>query len=102
MRRITSRIRAENPLHISRGRQAAGESEFAFHVWIGSRARAEAIVARYPVGSVVTVYHHPDRPEQAVLELENAGLSVGLAAFAGLLFIGIVAAWWSVSRAVVQ
>ena len=72
---------------------------FAFHVWVGSRIRAEATVARYPVGSVVTVYHHPNRPEQAVLELQNAGLSVALAAFAGLLFIGSVAAWWGVSRA---
>ena len=74
---------------------------FAFHVWIGSRARAEATVAKYPVGSAVTVYHHPDRPEQAVLEPQNAGLSVAVAVLAGLLFIGMVAAWWGASRAVV-
>jgi hypothetical protein len=72
---------------------------FAFHVWNGSRARAEATVARYSVGSVVTVYHHPDRPEQAVLEPEHAGLSVAVAALAALLFIGSVAAWWGASRA---
>ncbi len=84
---------------------AAGEQResrhFAFHVWNGSRIRAEATVARYPVGSVVTVYHHPTCPEQAVLEPKNAVLSVALAAFAGLLFIGMLAAWWGVSRAVV-
>src|SRR5260370_15928165 len=39
--------------------------QFAFHVRVGSRVRAEATVARYPVGSVVTVYYHPNRPEQA-------------------------------------
>jgi Protein of unknown function (DUF3592) len=72
---------------------------FAFHVWNGSRARAEATVARYSVGSVVTVYHHPDRPEQAVLEPEHAGLSVAVAALAGLPFIGSVASWWGASRA---
>jgi hypothetical protein len=74
---------------------------FAFHTWNGSRARAEATVARYPVGSLVTVYHHPTRPDQAVLELQNAILSVALAAFFGLLFIGLAAAWWGVSRAAV-
>ncbi len=82
---------------------AAGElresRHFAFHVYNGSRARAEATVARYPVGSAVTVYHHPNRPEQAVLEPQNAVLSVAVATFAGLLFIGLVAAWWGVSRA---
>jgi Protein of unknown function (DUF3592) len=72
---------------------------FAFHVWNGSRVRAEATVARYPVGSVVTVYHHPNRPDQAVLDPQNAVLSVALATFAGLILIGMVAAWWGVSRA---
>ena len=74
---------------------------FAFHVWNGSRVRAEATVARYPVGSVVTVYHHPNRPELAVLEHENAILSVTVAALTGLLFIGSLAAWWGASRAAV-
>lgn len=76
--------------------------QFAFHVWNGSRVRAEATVARYSVGSVVTVYHHPNRPEQAVLDPENAGLSVAVAALAGLLFIGLVGAWWGVSQAAVS
>jgi hypothetical protein len=47
-----------------------------------------------------THYHyHPNRPEQAVLEPENAGLSVAVAACAGLLFLGSVAGWLGVSRA---
>jgi Protein of unknown function (DUF3592) len=73
--------------------------QFAFHVWGGSRIRAEATVTRYPVGSIVTAYYHPNRPEQAVLEPENAGLSVAVAACAGLLFLGSVAGWLGVSRA---
>jgi Protein of unknown function (DUF3592) len=72
---------------------------FAFHVWAGARTRAEATVARYPVGSFVTVYYDPNRPEQAVLEPRHAGLSVALAAFGGLVFLGSVASWLGVSRA---
>jgi hypothetical protein len=30
--------------------------------------RAEQILARYPQGSSVTVYHHPDKPSLSVLE----------------------------------
>lgn len=72
---------------------------FAFHVWAGSRIRAEATVARYPVGSFVTVYYDPNRPEQAVLEPGTAGLSVAIAVFAGLVFLGSVAGWLGVTKA---
>lgn len=34
----------------------------------GGKGRDETIVARYPAGSVVDVYYHPDNPDQAVLE----------------------------------
>jgi hypothetical protein len=71
---------------------------FAFHSGTGSRAQAEATIARYPVGSTVTVYHHPDRPEQAVVDTGHAGLSVAVAALAGLLVVGMIVTWWSVSR----
>ncbi len=71
---------------------------FAFHSRTGSRAQAEATIALYPVGSTVTVYHHPDRPEQAVLDTGHAGLSVAVAAIAGLLFVGMIVTWWSLSR----
>ncbi|WP_337176205.1 DUF3592 domain-containing protein [Paludisphaera sp.] len=82
---------------------AAGKAwesrQFAFHVWAGSRGRAESTVARYPVGSVVTVYFHPDRPENAVLEPAKAWLSVAVAAWFGLIFLVSVAAWLGASRA---
>jgi hypothetical protein len=73
--------------------------QFAFHVWVSSRVRSEATVARYPVGSVVTVYYHPSRPEQAVLETENAWVSVAFAAWWGLFTLGTVVGWLGVSRA---
>jgi hypothetical protein len=72
---------------------------FAFHTRIGSRAEAEAVIAKYPVGSAVTVHHHPSRPEQAVLEPGSAALSVAVAAFAGLLFLGSVVTWLGASWA---
>lgn len=74
---------------------------FAFHVRAGSRVRAESTVARYPVGSVVTVHHHPNRPEQAVLEPGYGWSSVAVAAWFGLLFVGSFAAWLGVSWAAV-
>ena len=73
--------------------------QFAFHVWLVSRVQAGATAARYPAGSVVTVYYHPNRPEQAVLESENAWVSVALAAWWGFLLLGTVAGWSGVSRA---
>ena len=88
-------------LYYAAGKPREGR-QFAFHVWNGSRIRAEAIVARYPVGSVVTVYYHPDRPEQAVLETESAGLSVAVAVWAGLVLLGSLAGWLGVSRAAGQ
>lgn len=75
--------------------------QFAFHVRAGSRERAESTVARYPVGSVVGVHFHPNRPEQAVLEPQHPWLSVAVAAGAGLIFVVSVAAWLGVSRAAV-
>jgi hypothetical protein len=33
-----------------------------------SRDQAEAVLARYPQGSVVRVYYNPERPQEACLE----------------------------------
>ena len=67
---------------------------FAFHRWSGSRARAEATIARYPVGSTVTVYHNAERPEHSVLETGYAGYSVAIAVFAGLPILLAIGAFW--------
>ncbi|WP_211826106.1 DUF3592 domain-containing protein [Kistimonas asteriae] len=34
----------------------------------GVRSDADAIRAAYPLGTLVTVYHHPDHPKQSVLK----------------------------------
>ncbi|HEY8596875.1 MAG TPA: DUF3592 domain-containing protein [Thermomicrobiales bacterium] len=53
-------------------------------------AGAAAIAARYPVGAVVTIYHHPTRPGLAVLEpgvvLADALMRLGQAAL-GLVLL---------------
>jgi hypothetical protein len=59
----------------------------------GGRDMAEAIIARYPEDSVVTVHYHPANPSEATLETEVAfrrgGLIFVLACFAvALLFTG--------------
>ena len=52
----------------------------------GDRGRAEQIIAKYPVGSKVTVYYDPKRPSVTVLEPGTSGGSVTLFVF-GLVFL---------------
>jgi hypothetical protein len=49
---------------------------------------AEAIVARYPVGQMVTVYYTPDDPAKAVLE-PGLSLKAFFTLSLGLVFLGV-------------
>ena len=53
-----------------------------------NRRRAENIVGQYPSGSAVQVYHHPDDPEDSVLEPGTKGQSF-LFLLLPLIFIGL-------------
>jgi hypothetical protein len=71
--------------------------QIAFLVVRGSKEAAEKVVARYPEGATVPVYHHPRLPYLAVLE---PGRWVGaflLSIFAGAVFFGIGVHWWNKS-----
>ncbi len=57
----------------------------------GVRSDADAIRAAYPLGTPVTVYHHPDHPRQSVLKPgEFPWLDLALLLIPGLFFF---AAW---------
>jgi hypothetical protein len=55
----------------------------------GNRSRAEKKIAKYPVGSSLTVYYQPDNPDIAVLErsLSNLLLVMGIIFFLAGIFI---------------
>lgn len=53
-----------------------------------SSAKHHRIAARYPPGAEITVYHHPDKVDQALLEPGIRGATVVLT-LAGLLALGI-------------
>ncbi|TET30890.1 MAG: DUF3592 domain-containing protein [Anaerolineales bacterium] len=56
--------------------------------------RAEQILARYPQGSSVTVYHHPDKPSLSVLEPGVQWWIYALMIIVlGLLVFGVVGAF---------
>ena len=59
----------------------------------GTRSKAEKIIAKYPTRANVTIYHQPDKPENAVLERSiTKGLLV-TGAFFILAGIFIYVAW---------
>ncbi len=75
-----------------------GRIAFGASKGFSSRAGAEKVLERYPVGATVTVYYNPDNPADAVLEREMRGggslLFVGFAfalATACLLFAALLA-----------
>lgn len=80
------------------------------HPMIGSRvgfddlnttgqSEVEAIVARYPAGSAVTVYYDPGRPQMAVLENGlTAGALLPIGVGASLLVAGLVTLWQGIVR----
>ncbi|MBN1979605.1 MAG: DUF3592 domain-containing protein [Anaerolineae bacterium] len=54
----------------------------------GSWAKAEAGLARFPVGSQVTVYYNPEKPAEAVLEQKAGGFAWGMIVGAVCLALG--------------
>lgn len=60
-----------------------------------SRAKAEQILARYPVGAEVTIYYNPAKPEEAVIDNspKGSGLFIAVGAFFGL--VGLTMLVWS-------
>ncbi|WP_460165388.1 DUF3592 domain-containing protein [Thermostilla marina] len=75
--------------------QAYESSRFAYSASPFNRTKAEAeqIAAKYPPGAVVTVYHHPSRPEEAVLRRDVTGSNygaVGLSLLALLVGTGLI------------
>jgi len=58
---------------------------FGFTTGFSSSSKAEAIIARYPVGSQVTVYYDPANPGEAVLERKAGGSTASLVL--GIIFL---------------
>ena len=57
------------------------------------RGKAEAILARYPLGGQLSVRYDPADPTKAVLETKAAGFTNYLIVGIALLVMGIVTAW---------
>ena len=55
-----------------------------------TQKKAEGILAKYPVGSQVTIYYEPNNPQQAVLERKYDSTGAILAVIVGVLGIGMV------------
>ncbi len=60
---------------------------FGFGKGYGRPAKAEAALARFAVGSAVTVYYNPADPADAVLERTATGLTAGLIVGVALLLV---------------
>lgn len=65
----------------------------------GTRVQAEKRSAEFPVGAAVCVFHHPDRPNECVLQIK-----VELGVYAFLIFGSVLAvsAIWILLEAVVR
>lgn len=75
------------------GQEIQGTRRSFSDVRTSSRRRAEQILARYPQGSSVTVYHHPDKPSLSVLETGVHWFTyAGAILLLGLLVFGILGA----------
>ena len=64
--------------------------------WEMDRADAEATVAKYPVGTLVTVYYDPDDPSSAVLEPGGDAYVYKVMIGLGVFFLAIPAAWYAI------
>jgi uncharacterized protein DUF3592 len=63
----------------------------------GSRRKAEAALAPYPVGSSPAVRYNPDKPDECVLETRKPGPVYLVMALFGFLFIGFGLFWGSIA-----
>ncbi|MGB2897365.1 MAG: DUF3592 domain-containing protein [Anaerolineales bacterium] len=76
------------------GQEIQGTRRSFSEMRTSSRRRAEGILARYPQGSSVTVYYHPDDPSLAVLETGVQWFTYAAAIVVlGLLVFGILGAF---------
>jgi hypothetical protein len=60
---------------------------FGFQQSFGNPGKAQATLARFPVGGQVTVYYDPNNPAEAVLERKAGGSTVKLVL--GIIFLAI-------------
>ena len=75
------------------GQEIQGTRRSFTEMRTNSARRAEQILARYPQGSSVTVYHHPDKPSLSVLEPGVKWWSYVLMIIVfGLLVFGVIGA----------
>jgi hypothetical protein len=59
---------------------------------IGAERKAQASVARYPLGGNVEMHYHPERPEESVLEIRSAVATLLVIVGVIFLFAGTLAA----------
>ena len=60
---------------------------FGFQQSYGSSGKAQAALARFPVGAQVTVYYNPNNPAEAVLERKAGGSTLSLVL--GIIFLAV-------------
>jgi len=71
-----------------------GKDYLGSRIWFGgapggsNRRKVEAIVARYPLGSRVTVYYNPEKPAEAVLVRGNPPGGALLLVVGGVFVLG--------------
>jgi len=70
-------------------------SEFARSVDTPPSAKLREVLARYPVGSQVTVHFNPEHPDFAVIEIDRLGtvLFASVAAACAAMSVGFFVAW---------
>jgi hypothetical protein len=73
--------------YVAANRQLTGETIQSGANSYNDRARAEEVLARYPVGQPVVVYYDPVDPERAVLE---KGVNMGAYAFLGVGLVVVI------------
>ncbi len=79
------------------GRELTGR-RLRFGIYrFGSRQKAEAALAAYPVGASPAVRYNPEKPEECVLETKKPGPIYLIMALFGLLFVGFGLFWSSVA-----
>ena len=81
------------------GKEYQGKRRTLVNVGVGGvlRGAAQQVVARYPVGSEVTVFYDPEDPGEAVLERTSpvAGPILLFALGAALVAAGPLWSWWA-------
>jgi hypothetical protein len=84
--------------YVVAGREYEGKRRTLINVGVGGllRGAAQQVVARYPVGSEVTVFYDPANPGEAVLERTNpvSGPILLFALGAALVVAGPLWGWW--------